>query len=52
MTNPFRKENFECSFSGNVFCTQNKEGKSGQRVHNGEDIVEIVVGSHVDEINV
>ena len=52
MTNPFRKDNFECAFSRTVFCTWDEEGKSGQRVHNGGDIVENVVGGHVDEINI
>ena len=52
MTNPFRKDNFECSFAHNVFCTWDEEGKTGQRVYHGEDIVEMVVGGHVDEINV
>ena len=51
VTNPMFKNQFASSFTGDVFCTRDELGKSGQGINNGENVVVIVELIKRDEIH-
>ena len=51
VANPMLENQFTSSFTGDVLCTWNELGKSGERIYNCENIIEVVEIVQRDEIN-